>query len=284
MTGWRLHGAWAWIAAGLAVFAASDALYVYTNAVGTTATGGSSTRLADRGAHDRAGRMAPRGAGHGPVEPAGARSPSRSGSARCAWRCSSTTTSPASTCSSLALATTALVAVLVRLAITFGQNVRMLQASRREALTDGLTGLRNRRALMTDLERILASTDREPVVFGDLRPRRLQAVQRRVRPPCRRRAPRPPRRGAGARPRRPGPGLPARRRRVLHHRVGSRRRRRRHRRRRRRALTERGEAFAVGCSFGSRASARRGRTAPPRRCGSPTSGCTSTSRAAVHRR
>ena len=42
----------------------------------------------------------------------------------------------------------------------------MLQASRCEALTDGLTGLRNRRALMNDLERILAAGPREPVVFG----------------------------------------------------------------------------------------------------------------------
>ena len=67
---------------------------------------------------------------------------------------------------SIVLATTALVAVLLRLAITFGQNLRMLQASRREALTDGLTGLRNRRALMADLERILADTPREPVVFA----------------------------------------------------------------------------------------------------------------------
>jgi two-component system cell cycle response regulator len=56
--------------------------------------------------------------------------------------------------------------VLVRLAMTFAQNLRMLRASRREALTDGLTGLRNRRALMGDLERVLATTSHAPVVFA----------------------------------------------------------------------------------------------------------------------
>jgi two-component system cell cycle response regulator len=51
-----------------------------------------------------------------------------------------------------------LVAVLVRLAITFDQNTRMLAASRRDAVTDSLTGLGNRRKLTIDLERALAST------------------------------------------------------------------------------------------------------------------------------
>jgi diguanylate cyclase (GGDEF)-like protein len=64
----------------------------------------------------------------------------------------------------LALAATALVAVLARLAIAFADNVQMLQASRRDALTDGLTGLRNRRALMSDLEQALAVGD--PVALG----------------------------------------------------------------------------------------------------------------------
>jgi two-component system, cell cycle response regulator len=51
-----------------------------------------------------------------------------------------------------------LATVLVRLVITFDQNTRMLTASKEEAVTDALTGLANRRALMADLERAVSAT------------------------------------------------------------------------------------------------------------------------------
>jgi diguanylate cyclase (GGDEF)-like protein len=54
------------------------------------------------------------------------------------------------------LAATALAAALARMALTLSENTRMLVTSRHEALTDGLTGLGNRRKLMLDLERELA--------------------------------------------------------------------------------------------------------------------------------
>ncbi|MEA2449769.1 MAG: hypothetical protein QOG63_1701 [Thermoleophilaceae bacterium] len=53
----------------------------------------------------------------------------------------------------LVLATLTMATVLGRTAITFSENLRMLHYSRREAMTDPLTGLGNRRRLMIDLMR-----------------------------------------------------------------------------------------------------------------------------------
>ncbi|MEA2397001.1 MAG: hypothetical protein QOK25_557 [Thermoleophilaceae bacterium] len=59
------------------------------------------------------------------------------------------------------LAGLTLVAVIVRTAMTFGENMRMLRSSRREALTDSLTGLGNRRRLMAELQEELDGADRD---------------------------------------------------------------------------------------------------------------------------
>ncbi len=53
------------------------------------------------------------------------------------------------------LAGVTLLLVLVRTALVFVENGRVLAHSRREALTDPLTGLRNRRSLMADLDQSL---------------------------------------------------------------------------------------------------------------------------------
>jgi diguanylate cyclase (GGDEF)-like protein len=63
----------------------------------------------------------------------------------------------------LILAMATLGAVIVRMALTFRENVRLLNSSRKEAMTDALTGLGNRRKLMHDLELELAlATDESP--------------------------------------------------------------------------------------------------------------------------
>jgi two-component system cell cycle response regulator len=69
------------------------------------------------------------------------------------------------------LAAGALVVACVRAGLTYVENVRMLRASAREALTDALSGLGNRRALMDDLERAFAGSEgghARTLVFFDL--------------------------------------------------------------------------------------------------------------------
>jgi len=57
------------------------------------------------------------------------------------------------------LATAALIVAIARAAITFRDNTTLLRATRVEALTDGLTGLPNRRRLMRDLERAFGTDE-----------------------------------------------------------------------------------------------------------------------------
>jgi diguanylate cyclase (GGDEF)-like protein len=59
-----------------------------------------------------------------------------------------------------ALALASLLAATVRPAIGYRENVRVLSRSQHEALTDSLTGLGNRRSLMTDLRELIKAADR----------------------------------------------------------------------------------------------------------------------------
>src|SRR3954454_3269630 len=63
----------------------------------------------------------------------------------------------------LVLASLTMLAVLARTALAFRENLKMLRYSRREAMTDALTGIGTRRKLMTDLVRELeAATAMRP--------------------------------------------------------------------------------------------------------------------------
>ncbi len=69
------------------------------------------------------------------------------------------------------LAAAALILACVRAAITYVENVRMLRHSAREAFTDQLSGLGNRRRLMSDLDDACKRADRSfpsTLVFFDL--------------------------------------------------------------------------------------------------------------------
>jgi two-component system, cell cycle response regulator len=67
------------------------------------------------------------------------------------------------------LATAALLVAILRAGITFRENQHLLRTTREEALTDGLTGLPNRRRLMRDLELAFAEHPRrgvQPATFA----------------------------------------------------------------------------------------------------------------------
>jgi two-component system, cell cycle response regulator len=66
------------------------------------------------------------------------------------------------------LATASLFLIVVRLALTVLENLQIADASKREALTDALTGLGNRRRLMQDMEAALESGDTTLLVLYDL--------------------------------------------------------------------------------------------------------------------
>ncbi|HEX6714731.1 MAG TPA: diguanylate cyclase [Thermoleophilaceae bacterium] len=59
----------------------------------------------------------------------------------------------------LALAAASLVVAVARMALTFGENLRITASAQAAALTDALTGLGNRRKLVRDLEKELALTE-----------------------------------------------------------------------------------------------------------------------------
>src|SRR5687768_9039848 len=68
----------------------------------------------------------------------------------------------------IGLSAASLLAVMIRLTLTFRENVAMLRASRDEAMTDALTGLGNRRALAASIDDVqpAAGEPERPLVLA----------------------------------------------------------------------------------------------------------------------
>jgi two-component system cell cycle response regulator len=167
MSGCKLNSAWGWIAGGLAAFAAADAVYLYETAVGSYVPG----RLVDAGWPLAALMVAY--AAWLPADVARSSQPSRLrtiglpiGMALMAVGMLAFDHFSRVNVLALGLACATLLAVLTRLAVTLSDNLRMLAASRDEARTDALTGLGNRRALIDDLEQAIAAGAQRSVVLA----------------------------------------------------------------------------------------------------------------------
>jgi two-component system cell cycle response regulator len=169
MSGWKLNTAWGWIGGGLVVFSVTDSVYLYQSAVGAYRTG----HLVDAGWPLAALMVAV--AAWLPPEEVRAKPPER-------FRSIVLPIILALVCLgmlaydhfervnilALALASGTMLALVARLGVTFADNVRMLAASRHEARTDALTGLGNRRALADDLEQALAARTHVVLALYDL--------------------------------------------------------------------------------------------------------------------
>jgi diguanylate cyclase (GGDEF)-like protein len=163
---WRIHSAWGLIAAALILFGAADVVYLSvagqsTEALNLASIGWPLALLLLAGA-----AWLP----HAAVEPTRKRS-GRSivlpillaASVICLLAVGNLTPIGAV---AVALGVASLLAVLARLAATFFLNMRMLASTEREAVTDSLTGLHNRRSLVADLNRIFARRDGKAYVLA----------------------------------------------------------------------------------------------------------------------
>jgi two-component system cell cycle response regulator len=159
VTHWRPGRAWALIAAGLLLNGVGDAVYLYQVAVGTYVEGRYldlvwpvSLVLVALAAWQRPGRVARvelqnRALLGTPIV--------------CGLLATGVLVAGAIWpvhAIALVLASATIVLVLGRTALTIRENAHLLEDSRREALTDSLTGLANRRKLLLDLEAELEST------------------------------------------------------------------------------------------------------------------------------
>jgi two-component system, cell cycle response regulator len=166
LSGWRPGRRWMLIGVGLLAMACSDGVYLVETAHGTYATGG----VLDAGWPAAALLVA-----LAAWQPVGAPVAPRESDRRlvlvpvcCGLIALSLVTLAIFDALPHAAALPALLTLLLvtgRMGMAFVESQHTMDANRREALTDGLTGLGNRRALLADLERAVArATPEEPRV------------------------------------------------------------------------------------------------------------------------
>ena len=171
VSGWRFTRTWLLLAAGVIVFCVADSMYLIQTANGTYTPGGvfdvgwwTGITLLAAAAWTRHDERA--GSEH-PIGDAPIVFPLAFGAlALGVMGYGDLRTNPLNPLA-VALGCGSLAAIGVRLYLTFRENRRMLCATRVHAITDSLTGLPNRRALMDDLAAaLIACDDLQPVVLA----------------------------------------------------------------------------------------------------------------------